>query len=170
MNVKFAGFWIRSIAYILDTILLSLVGWVLEAVLFGPQNATLFGGMIGVDVFPEGWMSWDPLYLQIFVLSIHVTVSCVYYTVGHRRFATTLGKWCLGIYVLDAKTRGFMSVSQALIRTFASILSIIPVGAGYLMVIFQPEKRALHDLLAGTVSVRGPFFGKAPVPDRCPES
>ena len=46
-----------------------------------------------------------------------------------------------------------LSVRQALVRTLAFPLSILLFGIGFLMIPFQREHRALHDLIAGTSSV-----------------
>ncbi|MBD1382497.1 RDD family protein [Bacillus sp. IB182487] len=39
---------------------------------------------------------------------------------------------------------------RSLVKFFSTFLSTIILFIGYLMVAFHPEKRALHDLIAGT--------------------
>jgi uncharacterized RDD family membrane protein YckC len=46
-----------------------------------------------------------------------------------------------------------ISMKQSVIRSIGYAISYLPLAAGYLMAAFHPEKRALHDLLAGTVSI-----------------
>ena len=44
-------------------------------------------------------------------------------------------------------------MKQSVVRTVGYALSYAPLGAGFLMAAIHPEKRALHDLIAGTVSI-----------------
>ena len=43
-----------------------------------------------------------------------------------------------------------LSVGRALVRVLATWISIVPFFAGYLPVLFDPRRRGLPDLLAGT--------------------
>ena len=65
----------------------------------------------------------------------------------------TPGKKMLGIHVVDAKTHAEMNNKQAIVRYISYIASSLPLGLGFLMVAFHKEKRALHDILAGTVVI-----------------
>jgi uncharacterized RDD family membrane protein YckC len=60
----------------------------------------------------------------------------------------------LGIRVtdLDGNRIGF---GKATGRYFAKILSALILGIGFLMVAFTERKQGLHDMLAGTLVVRG---------------
>jgi uncharacterized RDD family membrane protein YckC len=49
-----------------------------------------------------------------------------------------------------------ISLKQSWIRCLSYTLSYLPMCAGFIMAAFQPEKRALHDLIAGTVSIVKP--------------
>jgi uncharacterized RDD family membrane protein YckC len=66
----------------------------------------------------------------------------------------TLGKMALGIRVtdLDGNRIGF---GKATGRYFAKILSALILGIGFLMVAFTERKQGLHDMLAGTLVVKG---------------
>ncbi|MEA1918610.1 MAG: RDD family protein, partial [Campylobacterota bacterium] len=46
-----------------------------------------------------------------------------------------------------------LSNKQLIIRYIGYIVSIIPLMIGFFMVAFRSDKRALHDLLAGTVVI-----------------
>jgi uncharacterized RDD family membrane protein YckC len=45
---------------------------------------------------------------------------------------------------------------RALLRCFGLVLSALPLFAGYLMILFDSERRALHDRIARTVVVESP--------------
>jgi uncharacterized RDD family membrane protein YckC len=49
-----------------------------------------------------------------------------------------------------------ISVSSALVRTLVWPLSMFPLGIGAVPVLFDEERRALHDMLAGTVVLELP--------------
>jgi uncharacterized RDD family membrane protein YckC/type II secretory pathway pseudopilin PulG len=65
----------------------------------------------------------------------------------------TLGKLALGLAVTDLEGRR-IGLGRALGRTLAKLLSGLPLNLGYLMAAFTARKRALHDLVAGTLVVR----------------
>jgi uncharacterized RDD family membrane protein YckC len=64
----------------------------------------------------------------------------------------TIGMAVFGVQVVTAQGAP-ISTKQAVLRTLAIPLSIIPVGLGFAGVLFQRERRALHDLLVGTAVV-----------------
>lgn len=66
----------------------------------------------------------------------------------------TLGKWATGLRVErpGGEPLGF---ARALLRhTVGYLLSVVTLGAGFLVAAFSREGRALHDLIAGTIVVR----------------
>ena len=66
----------------------------------------------------------------------------------------TLGKWVTGLRV-ERRDGEPLDLGRALLRhTVGYLLSLLPLGLGFLLAAFNREGRALHDLLAGTVVVR----------------
>jgi uncharacterized RDD family membrane protein YckC len=66
----------------------------------------------------------------------------------------TLGKWFAGLRI-ERKDGVPLSFGRALVRHLAGYpLTLVTLGAGFLLAAFHPQGRALHDLLAGTVVVR----------------
>jgi uncharacterized RDD family membrane protein YckC len=66
----------------------------------------------------------------------------------------TVGKKILGLKVTD-EVGNRISFGRASGRYFAKILSSMLLFIGYIMAAFTDRKRALHDMLAGTVVRRG---------------
>jgi uncharacterized RDD family membrane protein YckC len=129
-----AGFWIRTVALALDLIVYFLVDISLSRlarVLWGP-------GLDG-DSTAEGA-----------VLLFTVLFAIVYTTTLHAMSGQTLGKAVVGIRVVAAADGALLTVGPALLRHLASFLSSFPVGFGYIMAGLRRDKRALHDLIAGS--------------------
>lgn len=62
----------------------------------------------------------------------------------------TFGKKAMGIKVTDLQGKR-ISFGRAVGRYFASYLSALLLGIGYLCALFTAKKQTLHDLMAGTV-------------------
>ena len=66
----------------------------------------------------------------------------------------TLGKWIAGLRI-ERRDGEPLSVGRALLRHLVGYpLTILTLGLGFLFAAFDPQGRALHDWLAGTVVVR----------------
>ena len=130
-----AGFWIRFWAWVIDVVL--FMGVQIGMISIWPGFGEYFSG--------DGRLHWVDLIA--FILGVS------YYTVGVAVWSTTVGKRCLGLYVLrpDGDKAGF---GRALSRYFAGILSFLLFGVGYMMVGLRSDKRGLHDLICDTVVVR----------------
>jgi len=76
-------------------------------------------------------------------------IGAAYGIVFHWLWGQTLGKMALQIRVVSVGG-GPLSLGQAVGRYFATLLSALILGIGFLMAGIRSDKRALHDLLAGT--------------------
>jgi uncharacterized RDD family membrane protein YckC len=134
-----AGFWIRAVALAIDVLVFVLVqasfGWIAAAILGPPVE--------GVDS-PHGSVG---LFTVLF--------SAVYTTVLHTVAGQTIGKSLVGIRVVGVDGAP-LSAGPAFLRYLAGFLSLIPLGFGFLMAGLRRDKRALHDLIAGSRVERVP--------------
>jgi uncharacterized RDD family membrane protein YckC len=152
-TTRYAGFWIRTVAAIVDLTLLSIAAWIAQLALLGLWYwiAVVAGAQSSAISFDD---AFNPLLVQVLNSLIYLALSAPYFVIGHARYRTTLGKRLVRVYVVDHRTFDTITNKQSWIRFAASGLSYLPLCGGYLMVAFHPEKRALHDLIAGTISVR----------------
>lgn len=134
---QFAGFWIRSVAHLIDFLIVNGVEIMLEYGIAYP---------LGMEAFTQ----------QVIGVILSLGLTYFYYCRYQVRTGTTIGKKLFRIYVLDEKTGAFLTHKQALIRTIGYVGSYLLIGCGFLMAAFHPQKKAFHDLIAGTVSVRRP--------------
>ena len=76
-------------------------------------------------------------------------IGAGYSIVFHWMWGQTLGKMALQIRVVSMDG-GPLSFGQSVGRYFATFLSALILGIGFIMAGVRSDKRALHDLLAGT--------------------
>ncbi len=119
-----AGFWIRVGGYLLDAILVGIVGGVLEVALKGPGYA------------------------------LAVIISAAYFTYffGDPR-GQTLGQRAVGIRVIDANTGGPIGYGRAFVRWIGLIISGWVILLGFLWMLWDREKQTWADKMATTVVV-----------------
>ncbi len=134
-----AGFWIRFLAVIIDSLLVFAIGAIIWPILFGDTfwvtQTEIIDGQTFSYTTTQSWhslmtLAWDIVFVAL--------------------YGATPGKAMLGIRIFDAKGNRRIGFVRATIRTFAEFLSAITLLIGYLMAAFRKDKRALHDLIAGT--------------------
>ncbi|PYM31703.1 MAG: hypothetical protein DME15_16540 [Candidatus Rokuibacteriota bacterium] len=132
-----AGFWLRALALAVDFAIFLIVRTSYRALARAVPGAS-----------DNDW-THGPL-LSLFTLLF----AAAYTTVLHALFGQTLGKLVVGIRVLAGDGPPPFGVS--LLRFCAYFASVASFGAGYLMAALRRDKRALHDLIAGTRVERVP--------------
>ena len=127
-----AGFWIRALAAVIDLVLFALVQFSLR--LIGRR-------LVGADV--ESAMTIGPT-AGFFTLIF----AAAYTTVLHGLAGQTIGKMIVGVRVIAGEeTPPF---GAALLRFGAYFASAATFMLGFVMAGLRHDKRALHDLVAGT--------------------
>ena len=66
----------------------------------------------------------------------------------------TPGKAWLGLAIIDAVTGGRVPFPRLVLRYLGMFLSALPLGLGFLWVIWDRRKQGWHDRIAGTLVVR----------------
>ena len=155
-EVRYAGFWIRFIASLLDTLFLALpVGIVIYFLSDGnwfdfsqyQQNIqmAMSGNTHALDKQPTTSLKWEFIF--------EFTVLVVTMMFWKQWKGATPGKKFVHIKIVDAKTYEDISNTQALTRSFGYLASIFSFLIGFLMIALRKDKRGLHDLLAKTVVI-----------------
>ncbi len=134
---RYAGFWKRLAAYLIDFMLIYIVESVLAigVVMMSPREISIVGLLSGVINFELVSIALAWAYFALFESS---------------PMQGTVGKYALGIYVTDrhGDSIGFW---RATARYWLKVLSNLTLMVGWIMAAFTPRKQALHDLLAGTL-------------------
>jgi uncharacterized RDD family membrane protein YckC len=138
-----AGFWIRLVAHIIDSIIV-VVGGAFAVFIIAFMGSALVGGT--EQFLPKGGAPASQLLLNL----VFFVIALVYFTfMESSTYQGTLGKRALSLKVVNTRQQR-ISYPQALGRYFAeSFLSPI-LFIGYLMIAFDGCKRGLHDRMSGT--------------------
>ncbi len=134
--LRYAGFWIRVVAKLMDSVILWAAGLALTF-----TAAPLTGEEATMSPFAE---QSHPI-----LLLAKVAVAAAYSTAFVGGYGATPGKMAAGLKVVSPDG-GPVGYGTALCRYFAEILSAALVGIGYLMIAFDSEKRGLHDRICRT--------------------
>jgi uncharacterized RDD family membrane protein YckC len=81
-------------------------------------------------------------------------VTFLYMTLCLGFFGKTMGMRLFSLELVDALENEYPTLRQAGVNSAVFLIVTPLVGAGFLTVFFNEEKRALHDLLSGTIIVR----------------
>ncbi|OLB99262.1 MAG: hypothetical protein AUH30_05645 [Candidatus Rokubacteria bacterium 13_1_40CM_68_15] len=155
-----AGFWIRGAALVVDFVIFYLA-----------EHSFRYAAYRwwGDDVrdLDTGDAS---LLVRILADVFTLVFAGLYTTVLHAMGGQTVGKMLLGVRVVDADGAP-LPLGAALLRYFAYFVSAAPLMMGFIMAGLRRDKRALHDLIAGSrvdrVQAR-PRVRAAPPPTQAP--
>lgn len=132
---EYAGFWIRLLAVIIDSILFTLVGVPLMLVL----------SFVGLYDFEATYNAFDLIWNFATVI-----FSVVFWV----QYAGTPGKRLLKLKVLDADTGENLSYGKAIIRYLGYIPAGLVFCLGFIWVAFDGKKQGWHDKMANSVVVK----------------
>jgi len=149
-----AGFWRRTIAAVIDQVLVLFAGFVLALLaspllLAAPSRLSEFvsggraGLIVGAGYLVVGWLYFAGLEAS--------------------EGQATIGKVMTGIVVADLRGDP-ISFWRASLRYLGKLLSILTLGIGFLIMLRHPRRQTLHDRLTGTLVVLNldsPLIGPA---------
>lgn len=123
-TVSYGGFWLRFVALIIDSLIISVASGVLALATFGAGIAVALVG---------------PWLYEAFMLS--------------SEWQATVGKRAMGLAVTGIDG-GRISFARGTGRHFAKYISACLLGIGFIMAAFTAKKQALHDMIAETLVVK----------------
>lgn len=155
---RYAGFFVRANAFIIDNLILSIVGALFLYVmsLAGMLDLNAVSEIVNQYIDNPGSTDLVSKALDLPGMSTFFTiwsiVQAIYFIVFHAVWGATPGKKLLRIHVEMANGEK-LSWAFSFFRFVASIVTqatLIFYGLGYLIVLIDPQKRALHDFVAQT--------------------
>lgn len=127
-----AGFWLRFRALIIDVFMI-----------IGPIDYVIIPLLFGWSALKN----LDPTHpARIFEFILLTAITLIFWL----KTGQTPGKKATGTKIVDALSGNDISVSQAVLRYVGYFFSIALLGFGFFLAGWRKDKRALHDLLAGT--------------------
>jgi uncharacterized RDD family membrane protein YckC len=138
-EVNYAGFWIRTGAALIDTLLIMLVTLPLLVAIYGWAyfDAEQTGIVAGPADFLISWVLPAVAVIAFWIVK-----------------QATPGKMVVSTRIVDAESGEPAGAGQLVGRYLAYFVATIPLGLGILWVAFDKKKQGWHDKLAGTVVVR----------------
>jgi uncharacterized RDD family membrane protein YckC len=134
---QYAGFWIRLIASIIDTILLVIVLLV-----------------IAFTLYSAGLITDNPDDLGIVGIFLNYVIPFILVLIFWHFKSATPGKIITHMSIVDAETGGKPSSGQFIIRYIAYYISAIPLLLGFIWIGFDKRKQGWHDKIAKTVVLK----------------
>jgi len=149
-NARPCGFWMRFCAFVMDRAILFVLFFVIWTPIASWQHWSIpqipeSRTDQSVQKFKEqvdNWMVTEgaPVFYPIFFL---------YEVLLTGRYGASLGKMAIGAQIVLVNGAP-LTYNRAALRWVAARISDLTFFVGYLMIAVRPDKRALHDLLAGT--------------------
>ncbi len=141
-SLRYAGFWIRFAARLIDGVLMQIV--------LIPLRLMLGLGALGNVNVNDGGVTAATLGFMVIGLSLlSLVAAAVYEIVMTGTRGATLGKMAVGIKVVRADGSP-ISMGLATGRYFATFVSTITLTIGYIIAGFDDQKRSLHDRICET--------------------
>ena len=125
-----AGFWMRVLAVLIDSILIGIVLAPITIALTGKGPTLTEGGLVN------------------FLVPAVATIAFWNWK------SATPGKMLLGFEIVDARTLGKPAMSQWLLRYVGYIVSSVVFLLGFAWVAIDERKQGWHDKIASTLVVR----------------
>lgn len=153
---KYVGFGIRLLAYLVDSVVLSIAQWVVVLPIMGLLGINPTAMAVTMEQAQSDPAAMEALTGSLFqmysiLIVVSVLLSWLYFAyMESSEKQATLGKLALGLKVTDSDGNR-VSFGTASVRFFSKIVSGLILCIGYLMIIFDDQKRALHDRMASTL-------------------
>jgi len=134
-TTRYAGFWIRFVAFLIDAMIAGAIATILSRMFFG-------------NYYPRFEGEQDPGYGAMSLI-----INWLYFAYQESSAKqATIGKLAVGIRVCT-ENGDRLTFANATGRFFAKIVSAIILLIGFVMIAFDNKKQGLHDKLANTLVV-----------------
>ena len=133
---RFGGFWIRVVAYIIDGILVGIVGAIVDLIFHANPNDPNSSGY-GI------------------AQSLNFLIGAAYFIGFWSAWSATPGQRILSLRVVDANTTQPITVGKAILRYIGLLVSFLVCFIGVIWVAFDSRKQGWMDKIAGTVVLQG---------------
>jgi uncharacterized RDD family membrane protein YckC len=101
---------------------------------------------------PNVWLSPSQVPLLAAVIFLYLLLTYLYFGVSYRHFGTSLGKWLVGLRIVDARSGARLTNFWRIFlrETVGKLLSCLPFFLGYAFAYLRRDRQTLHDVLFRT--------------------
>ena len=110
--------------------------------------------LVILSPFMVGGSSWLSVSGGLAFLATLSLFLFLYLTASLAFWGKTFGMRIFSLELIDIEANAYPSVHQAAVSSAVYVLSMVFGGAGFLTMPFNEEKRAVHDIISGTILVR----------------
>lgn len=133
---SYGGFWIRVVAYIIDGIILAVVGVIIDVIFRANPNDPSSAGYTAASL-------------------INFAIGVVYFIGFWTYWSATPGQRIFKLRVADANTMQPIGLGKAMLRYIGLFISFLVCFVGVIWVAFDARKQGWMDKIAGTVVLQG---------------
>ena len=134
LDVEYASFISRSIAYILDCFFILIATLIIQMLIIGSDS-----------IIPDNL--WTRNLLSFFIWTVYYGLT------ESSKKQATFGKQICGIKVID-KNGNKLNLEKAVLRFWAKLLSWLPFGFGIWAITVDKKKQAWHDAIVGCYVIK----------------
>ncbi len=152
-QLRFAGFWLRFVAWLIDAVIIYIADQFLNFILIAthfqaapPSNLNPFDPGAAMAIMRATFPS----------MIVNSLFGVLYFCFFVSRFSATPGKMALGLKIVRADGTK-LGLGRVIGRYFAYFLDAMTLGIGYVIIGIDDQKRALHDYVCDTrvIKARG---------------
>ena len=143
---RYAGFWRRLGAYVIDSVIFSVVTTIIGNIVISIMVAVSAGN-------PEPNLGLGAIVVLIMTIVSYLLFGLYYVLFESSKIQATPGKMALGLKVTDLHGKR-LSFGRASARYFAKIVSVLAVYVGFMMIGWTEKKQGLHDMIVGSLVVK----------------
>ena len=133
---NYGGFWIRVVAYVIDAIILIVVGGIIDAI-------------FRVNPSQAGQGAYNA------ASALNLVIGIAYFSYMWSQQGATLGQRIFRLRVVDANTGQRITIGKALLRWVGLFVSFLVCFVGVIWVAFDSRKQGWADKIAGTFVLQG---------------
>jgi uncharacterized RDD family membrane protein YckC len=155
-GLKYAGFWIRLGAQLIDTLILFIPLGILFALAIAPTLPALNCTVVNTTGFQSATCTgFGAVFAALGIWWVVALAVSVGYFVGMWSWqGQTLGQRLLGLHVVDSHTGTRISIGRAVIRYIGFVVSGYVLYIGLIWAAFDAQKQGWHDKMASTFVVQ----------------
>lgn len=138
-SVRYAGFWMRLWAYLVDLIIIGSLGRMVVKPIFRLFDISLSTSIYQIEIFAP-------------ISIISAIIFYGYFVLMTKYLGQTVGKMIFGLKVIPLKGEK-LSWGTILFREWIGRFISATTWIGYLIVAFLPQKQGIHDLFSDTTVI-----------------